>query len=165
MHLQDIVRQTHQCPLGSYFVYSPEQKLSKPAALFYLSENRLNNRLPRRIDCTTWFSLKFAPHFVDESRTVWQRTRFTWFNRFSMLLSAGGYKGINSFVIHVLDVLLIGHSIEGAQGESRRGGRETGGIRSGIGTGGALPGRNLRFPCFLGGNAPPVLIPAASHKN
>ena len=49
VHLQNIVRQTHQGPLPPHFLQPPQQKLTNPAGLFDLSEYRLHNPFALRV--------------------------------------------------------------------------------------------------------------------
>ena len=52
------MRQAHQCPFASHFVYSPQQKLPEPTRLLDLSEHRFHDRTcaPRKPPCPLWFS-------------------------------------------------------------------------------------------------------------
>src|SRR5512141_2417644 len=45
IHLQNVMRQAHQCPLGPYLLNSPKVELSESASMFDLSEHRFDDRL------------------------------------------------------------------------------------------------------------------------
>src|SRR5712671_603581 len=68
MQLQDVVGETDQRPLALNFSQAAQEELAKPAGLFDLAEDRLRDRFPCRIDCSSNLGLKLALHTVDPRR-------------------------------------------------------------------------------------------------
>ena len=68
MQLQNVVGKTDQRPLALDFSQAAQEELAKPAGLFDLAEDRLDDGFPCRIDCPPRFGLKLALHTVDPRR-------------------------------------------------------------------------------------------------
>ena len=68
MQLQNVVGKTDQRPLALDFSQAAQEELAKPAGLFDLAEDRLDDRFPCRIDCPARPSLKLALHTLDLRR-------------------------------------------------------------------------------------------------
>ena len=68
MQLQNVVGETDQRPLALDFSQAAQEELAKPAGLFDLAEDRLDDRFPCRIDCPPHLSLKLALHALDPRR-------------------------------------------------------------------------------------------------
>ena len=70
MQLQNVVGKTDQRPLALNFNQAAQEELAKPAGLFDLAEDRLDDRFPCRIDRPPHPGLKLALHTVNPRRTA-----------------------------------------------------------------------------------------------
>ena len=68
MQLQNVVGKTDQRPLALDFSQAAQEELAKPAGLFDLAEDRLDDRFPCRIDCPPHPGLRLAFHALDPRR-------------------------------------------------------------------------------------------------
>ena len=68
MQLQNVVGKTDQRPLALNFSQAAQEEQAKPAGLFDLAEDRLDDRFACRIDCPPRPGLKLARHALDERR-------------------------------------------------------------------------------------------------
>src|SRR6266436_4001691 len=68
MQLQNVVGKTDQRPLALDFSQAAQEELAKPAGLFDLAEDRLDDGFPCRIDCPPRPGLKLALHAFDLRR-------------------------------------------------------------------------------------------------
>jgi len=75
IHLQNVVRCAHQCPLAPHFVDPAQEKLSEAPRLFDLAEDRLDNGLTCSIDSGSRFFLELTRHPIYTGRSLCQRTR------------------------------------------------------------------------------------------
>ena len=70
MQLQNVVGKTDQRPLALNFNQAAQEELAKPAGLFDLAEDRLDDGFPCRIDRPPHPGLKLALHTVNPRRTA-----------------------------------------------------------------------------------------------
>jgi hypothetical protein len=68
LQLQIVVGKTDQRPLALKFSQAAQEELAKPAGLFDLAEDRLDDRFPCQKDCPPRPGLKLAFHAVDPRR-------------------------------------------------------------------------------------------------
>ena len=70
MQLQNVVGKTDQRPLALDFSQAAQEELAKPAGLFDLAEDRLDDGFACRIDYSSSLSLKLALHALDPRRVA-----------------------------------------------------------------------------------------------
>src|SRR6266849_4853123 len=64
VHLQDVMREAYEGPLGAHLVATTQQKLPESARLFDLPEHRFHNRLAGRVDRFARLGLQLASHTI-----------------------------------------------------------------------------------------------------
>ena len=104
IHLQNVVRRAHQCPLAAYLFKSTQEKLSESPRPFDLSKDRFHNALPRCIYGRSRLRLELAPHFIHPRDTLREWPAFAGLRLISVFLSACRYINVHRFLLQMLKI-------------------------------------------------------------
>ena len=115
VHLQNDVRQTHQCPFRFDLFDASQKELAKSTSLLDLSKYRFHDRLPRRIDRCTSLHLQLASHPINKSRARRQGTLFRFRLLPTVLLFLRGDISINAVSRNIFQILVRAVTAVGKQ--------------------------------------------------